>query len=112
MEYAVRSNRAETRTVNLIDGTGLALLDIYLREYENIEMITKIFRTRKRTPTLKIWPETDQTERKRVEKERAAWRCGGGYYLPSTSGGHNFHIRAPIDAPFAATRSLSLPLRI
>ncbi|MED6111604.1 hypothetical protein PIB30_053711, partial [Stylosanthes scabra] len=27
------------------------------------------------------------------------------HYLPPPSGGHNFHTGAPIDIPFAATRS-------
>ncbi|MED6159413.1 hypothetical protein PIB30_042109 [Stylosanthes scabra] len=36
---------------------------------------------------------------------------GGDYYSPATSGGHNFYTGAPIDAPFAVTRSSSPPLR-
>ncbi|MED6184696.1 hypothetical protein PIB30_050023 [Stylosanthes scabra] len=36
---------------------------------------------------------------------------GGDHYSPATSGGHNFHTGAPIDAPFAARRSSRHPLR-
>ncbi|MED6124528.1 hypothetical protein PIB30_059730 [Stylosanthes scabra] len=33
------------------------------------------------------------------------------FAVHTTSDRHNFHTGAPIDAPFAATRSLSLPIR-
>ncbi|MED6111053.1 hypothetical protein PIB30_048876 [Stylosanthes scabra] len=46
---------------------------------------------------------------RRVERELSGG--GGDHYSPPTSGGHNFHIGAPIDPPFAATQSLSPPLR-
>ncbi|MED6173604.1 hypothetical protein PIB30_061197 [Stylosanthes scabra] len=36
---------------------------------------------------------------------------GGDHYSSTTSGGHNFHSVAPIDAPFVPTRSLFRPLR-
>ncbi|MED6213961.1 hypothetical protein PIB30_098486, partial [Stylosanthes scabra] len=35
---------------------------------------------------------------------------GGDHYSPTTSGGHNFHTGAPIDASFVATRSFFRPL--
>ncbi|MED6126330.1 hypothetical protein PIB30_077428 [Stylosanthes scabra] len=39
------------------------------------------------------------------------WKGGGDHDSPTASGGHNFRSRAPIDAPFAPTRSLFHPLR-
>ncbi|MED6128658.1 hypothetical protein PIB30_100006, partial [Stylosanthes scabra] len=48
-------------------------------------------------------------ERKRIERELLGG--GGDHYPPPTSGGYKFHTGAPINVPFAATRSLSPPLR-
>ncbi|MED6188955.1 hypothetical protein PIB30_090895 [Stylosanthes scabra] len=39
-----------------------------------------------------------------------AW-SGGDHYSLTTSGGHNFRSRTPINAPFAPARSLFRPLR-
>ncbi|MED6174811.1 hypothetical protein PIB30_072490 [Stylosanthes scabra] len=36
---------------------------------------------------------------------------GGDHYSPAAFGGHNFRSGAPIDAPFAATRSSFRPIR-
>ncbi|MED6188439.1 hypothetical protein PIB30_085981 [Stylosanthes scabra] len=51
--YAVGPSCAETRAINLIDGTNLAPSGMTRSKNENLAMITKIFRTRKRTPTFK-----------------------------------------------------------
>ncbi|MED6112038.1 hypothetical protein PIB30_058016 [Stylosanthes scabra] len=77
------SNCTKTRTVNSIDGANT---------YFPIS-----------------FPSLLRREKKRVERELHGG--GGGYYSPTTSGGRNFHTGAPIDAPFAATRSSSPPLR-
>ncbi|MED6163409.1 hypothetical protein PIB30_079684, partial [Stylosanthes scabra] len=44
-------------------------------------------------------------EEERKERDEMRVGGGGGHYSPPTSGGHNFHTEAPIDAPFAATHS-------
>ncbi|MED6225186.1 hypothetical protein PIB30_091272, partial [Stylosanthes scabra] len=50
-----------------------------------------------------------EEERKgRVERELSG---GGDHYSPPTFDGHNFHTRAPINAPFAATQNSLPPLR-
>ncbi|MED6162968.1 hypothetical protein PIB30_075535 [Stylosanthes scabra] len=76
-----------------------------------MDAITKTFRTRTRTPILKIFAREERKEKRkeRLEKELEVWWwC---YYSPSTSDGHNFHTGTPIDAPFVATRSSRYPLR-
>ncbi|MED6214364.1 hypothetical protein PIB30_102340, partial [Stylosanthes scabra] len=51
-------------------------------------------------------------EEERKDRDEMRVEGGGGnQYSPSTSDGYNFHIGAPIDTLFAATRSLLPPLR-
>ncbi|MED6162392.1 hypothetical protein PIB30_070045 [Stylosanthes scabra] len=58
-------------------------------------------------PKTHLIPYLFEEERKERDEMRVLG-SGGGHYSPPTSGGHNFHTGAPIDALFAATRS-SLP---
>ncbi|MED6129258.1 hypothetical protein PIB30_106176, partial [Stylosanthes scabra] len=49
--------------------------------------------------------------RKKEQKERKERKKMRVMVVVPPSGGCNFHTGAPIDAPFAATRSSRLPLR-
>ncbi|MED6113858.1 hypothetical protein PIB30_074770 [Stylosanthes scabra] len=76
-----------SHTVNLIDGTSLVPSGMKRSGNEGKE----------------------RKKERRIKRELSGG--GGDHYSPPTFGGHNFHTGAPIDAPFAAMRSLSPPLR-
>ncbi|MED6163779.1 hypothetical protein PIB30_083319 [Stylosanthes scabra] len=58
---AVSSSCAENQAVNLIDGICLAPSGITQSKNKSTEIITKIFSTRKRIPTLKVRPGMNRT---------------------------------------------------
>ncbi|MED6106826.1 hypothetical protein PIB30_008213 [Stylosanthes scabra] len=53
----------------------------------------------------------NSSKKRRKKREMRIGGGGGDHYSPATSDDHNSHTRAPIDAPFAATRSSRHPLR-
>ncbi|MED6129126.1 hypothetical protein PIB30_104860 [Stylosanthes scabra] len=55
--------------------------------------------------------QTAPENRKKEQKERKERKKMRVVVVVPPSGGRNFHTGAPIDAPFAATRSSRLPLR-
>ncbi|MED6114502.1 hypothetical protein PIB30_080845, partial [Stylosanthes scabra] len=96
------SSCAGTRTVNLIDGTGLVPSGMERSGNEGHE--------RGQSPkTLLILLPFEEERKGRVERELSGG--SGNHYSPSTSSGHNSYTGAPIDSPFAVTRSLSPHLR-
>ncbi|MED6135940.1 hypothetical protein PIB30_051446 [Stylosanthes scabra] len=81
------SSCAETRTVNLINDTGLMSWGLKRSENE---------------------AENELRVDSRIDSElllNQLW-----HYSPPPSSGHNFPTKTPIDAPFAATRSSLHPL--
>ncbi|MED6209810.1 hypothetical protein PIB30_058290 [Stylosanthes scabra] len=93
------SSCAGTRTVNLIDGTGLVPSGMKRSGNEGPEALT-----------FHLFPSSLPFEEERKERDETRVGGGAGHYSPPTSVDHNFHTGAPIEAPFVATRSLSPPL--